>query len=169
MPSVLRVKYFGKKREGSKLRKDRSRRKWSDPGHFCPISAHDRPVLWDFSFCEISPFCGHSALWSLGRDTIPVRARSAALQRWENERVLSSLFFCGSKAGDVRCLFKAEDIGGRDVEDAAEIGKRVERGKFVSAQIVRDRRRRDAEKFGKVGLRVTALTDTFAQTQMDIV
>lgn len=86
------------------------------------------------------------------------------------ERTRSLIFvFCGSKAGDVRCLFKAEDIGGRDVEDAAEISKRVERGKFVSAQIVRDRRRRDAEKFGKVGLRVTALTDTFAQTQMDIV
>ena len=35
-----------------------------------------------------------SALKSLGSDTIPVRARSAAPQRWENESVLSSLFFC---------------------------------------------------------------------------
>lgn len=34
-----------------------------------------------------------SALKSLGSDTIPVRARSAAPQRWENESVLSSLFF----------------------------------------------------------------------------
>lgn len=34
-----------------------------------------------------------SALKSLGRDTIPVRARSAAPQRWEDEDVLSSLFF----------------------------------------------------------------------------
>ena len=32
-------------------------------------------------------------LKSLGSDTIPVRARSAAPQRWENESVLSSLFF----------------------------------------------------------------------------
>ena len=68
-----------------------------------------------------------------------------------------------------RSLFKAEDVGRRDVEDAAEIGKRVERGKFVSAQIVRDGRGGDAEKFGEVGLRVAALADTFAQTQMDIV
>ena len=86
------------------------------------------------------------------------------------ERTRSLIFvFCGSKAGDVRCLFKAEDISGRDVEDAAEIGKRVERGEFVSAQIVRDGRGGDAEKFGEVGLRVAALADTFAQTQMDIV
>lgn len=68
-----------------------------------------------------------------------------------------------------RSLFKAEDVGRRDVKDAAEIGKRVERGKFVSAQIVRDGRGGDAEKFGEVGLRVAALADTFAQTQMDIV
>ena len=34
-----------------------------------------------------------SALKSLGSDTIPVRARSAAPQRWESESVLSSLFF----------------------------------------------------------------------------
>ena len=74
-----------------------------------------------------------------------------------------------SKAGDAFCLFKAEDIGRRDVEDAAEIGKRVERRKFISAQIVRDGRGGDAEKFGEVGLRVAALADTFAQTQMDIV
>ena len=65
--------------------------------------------------------------------------------------------------------FKAEDIGRRDVKDAAEIGKRVERGKFVAAQIARNRRGGDAEKFGEVGLRVAALADTFAQTQMDIV
>ena len=68
-----------------------------------------------------------------------------------------------------RSLFKAEDVGRRDVKDAAEIGKRVERGKFVPAQIVRDGRGGDAEKFGEVGLRVAALADTFAQTQMDIV
>ena len=68
-----------------------------------------------------------------------------------------------------RSLFKAEDVGRRDVKDAAEIGKRVERGKFVAAQIVRNRRGGDAEKFGEVGLRVAALADTFAQTQMDIV
>lgn len=68
-----------------------------------------------------------------------------------------------------RSLFKAEDVGRRDVEDAAEIGKRVERRKFISAQIVRDGRGGDAEKFGEVGLRVAALADTFAQTQMDIV
>lgn len=40
-----------------------------------------------------------SALKSLGRDTIPVRARSAAPQRWEDEDVLSSLFFARA------CLF----------------------------------------------------------------
>ena len=34
-----------------------------------------------------------SALKSLGRDTIPVRARSAAPQGWEDVCVLSSLFF----------------------------------------------------------------------------
>lgn len=68
-----------------------------------------------------------------------------------------------------RSLFKAEDVGRRDVKDAAEIGKCVERGKLVPAQIVRDRRRGDAEKFGEMGLRAAALADTFAQTQMDIV
>ena len=73
-----------------------------------------------------------------------------------------------SKAGDAFCLFKAEDIGRRDVEDAAEIGKHVERGKLVPTQIVRDGRGGDAEKFGEVGLRVAALADTFAQAQMDI-
>ena len=70
---------------------------------------------------------------------------------------------------EIFCLFKAENIGRRDVKDAAEIGKRVERGELVPTQIVRDRRGGDAEKFGEVGLRVAALADTFAQTQMDIV
>ena len=93
MLPVLCVKSFGKKREDNKSRKDRCRRKWSDLGHFLPCSGAKIPCFMGFWFSQISPFCGHSALKSLGRDTIPVRARSAAPQRWENESVLSSLFF----------------------------------------------------------------------------
>ena len=51
------------------------------------------------SYAAVVELADARDLKSLGRDTIPVRARSAAPQRWENESVLSSLFFCP------RCLF----------------------------------------------------------------
>ena len=48
MPPVFCVKSFGKKREDNKLRKDRSKRKWSDLGHFLPYFGAKSPCFIGF-------------------------------------------------------------------------------------------------------------------------